>query len=78
MVHFIGPYLLYTDATTNKEVNTMKPKKNYPHLSVYHAQPAYPNAADQNYFIRKILDIVMGLVSGIGLVTAMIALIALT
>ena len=53
-------------------------QKNNPQLRVDHAQPAYPNAADQNYFIRKILDIVMGLVSGIGLVTAMIALIALT
>lgn len=56
----------------------MKQKKSNSHLKVYHAQPAYPNAADQNYFTRKILDILMGLVSGIGLVTAMIALIALT
>ena len=57
----------------------MKQKKKNPNLSIYRANaPQYPNAADNQYVIRKILDIATGIASGMGLVTAMIFLITLT
>lgn len=57
----------------------MKQKKRYSKLTVYQSEiPAYPNAASNSYFIRKILDITTAVVSGLGLVTAMIVLITLT
>ena len=57
----------------------MKQKKKNPNLSIYRANaPQYPNAADNQYVIRKILDIATGIASGMGLVTAMVFLITLT
>ena len=56
----------------------MKQKKRNPHLKVYRSKPAYPNAAESGYFARKILDVITGLVSGMGLITAMIVLVTLT
>ena len=54
----------------------MKKRKNNPNLVVYHPRrPIHPNAADPGYFTRKILDVVTGIVSGIGLITAMVVLI---
>lgn len=55
-----------------------KIKKNH-HLTVYQPhQPMYPNAADTNYVVRKLLDIATAIASAVGLITAMIFLIALT
>lgn len=57
----------------------MKQKNKYTKLTIYQGEiPAYPNAASNSYFFRKILDITTAVVSGIGLVTAMIVLITLT
>lgn len=53
----------------------MKNRKKYPHLTVVHPrQPLYPNAADHRYFQQKALDIVTGLVSCMGFVSAMVFL----
>jgi len=57
----------------------MKPTNSkYPHLRVVDPkQPAYPNAADHNYFARKALDVMTALVSGIGFTTAMVFLVTM-
>ena len=56
----------------------MKQKNHKNNLKLYKASaPMYPNAADTNYIARKLLDIATALVSGMGLVTAMIFLITL-
>lgn len=57
----------------------MKKTKRNHNLTVYQTrQPMYPNAADTNYVTRKLLDIATAIASTVGLVTAMIFLIALT
>lgn len=57
----------------------MKQKKKNKNLTIYRADaPLYPNAADKQYVIRKILDIATGIASGMGLITAMVFLITLT
>ena len=57
----------------------MKQKKKNRNLTIYRADaPQYPNAADRQYVIRKILDIATGIASGMGLVTAMVFLVTLT
>lgn len=38
-------------------------------------QPAYPNAADTNYFARKASEILTAIVSGMGIVTVMTLLV---
>ena len=56
----------------------MKKKKNYHHLRIVSTRkPLYPNAADHNYFARKALDVVTGIVSGFGLFSAMIFLVTM-
>lgn len=50
----------------------------YPHLKVMDPkQPVYPNAADQNYFAQKALDVMTALVSGVGFTTAMVFLVTM-
>ena len=57
----------------------MKQTKKNSNLTVYRScQPQYPNAADKNYINRKLLDIATAIVSGMGFITAMVFLIALT
>ena len=56
----------------------MKNKKTYSHLRIVEPKaPRYPNAADQNYFSRKALDVLTGLASGVGLFSAMIFLVTM-
>ena len=56
----------------------MKTKKSRRHLSVYQPnQPAYPNAADTRYFAAKALNVMTAIVSGMGLVSAMLFLVTL-
>ena len=40
-------------------------------------RPMYPNAADANYFRSKALDLCTAIISGMGMVTAMVVLITL-
>ena len=40
-------------------------------------QPAYPNAADDHYFAGKALVLLTAIVSGMGLVSAMLFLVTL-
>lgn len=54
----------------------MKTKKKYPHLTVYR-QPKYPNAADDRYFAAKALNVMTAIVSGMGLVSAMLFLVTM-
>lgn len=57
----------------------MKQKKRNPNLKVYHTNaPAYPNAADSRYVTQRVLNIITAIVSGMGLMTAMVVLITLT
>ena len=54
--------------------------KHNPHSIRSHAvriQPAYPNAADANYFTGKALEILTGIASGFGVITAMVFLVIL-
>lgn len=56
----------------------MKTTKNHRHLTVVKSsQPAYPNAADHNYFAAKALNVVTALVSGMGFVSAMLFLVTM-
>ena len=40
--------------------------------------PAYPNAASSSYYFRKALDVVTAIVSGMGLLAAIVFLAAVT
>lgn len=56
----------------------MKAQIKYPHLTIYRSrQPRYPGAADDRYFAAKALDILTAVVSGMGLITAMLFLVTL-
>jgi len=47
----------------------------YAHLQLVNTNyPIYPNAADQNYFAQKALDVITGIISCMGLVSAMVFL----
>ena len=56
----------------------MKNKRTYSHLRIVEPkQPRYPNAADNNYFARKALDVMTAIASGFGLFSAMIFLVTM-
>ena len=56
----------------------MKHHKNRRHLTVYKGQyPAYPNAADHNYFSGRALNVMTALVSGMGFISAMVFLVTM-
>lgn len=53
----------------------MKKKASHSHLSIYKPQePICPNAASNQYFAQKALDIITALVSGFGFTCAMLFL----
>ena len=54
----------------------MKKNRNTAHLTIHTSQSAYPNAADSHYFMGKALNIVTAIVSGMGIVSAMLFLVA--
>jgi len=55
-----------------------KNHKKYPHLTIVKPnQPAYPNAADSNYFTNRALNIITGIVSGLGFASAMVFMVTL-
>ena len=80
-VRFIGLQLTYTDSKINKTKEAFPMKKNhkkYPHLAIVKpSQPTYPNAADSRYFANKALNIITGIVSGMGLASAMLFMVTL-
>ena len=46
--------------------------------NTYRPRPApYPNAADERYFKAKALDLLTAIVSGMGLISAMLILVTL-
>ena len=51
-------------------------KKNR-HTSTAARGPMYPNAADANYFSRKASEILTAVVSGMGVLTAMVFLVVI-
>lgn len=52
--------------------------KKYPHLTIVNSsQPAYPNAADNNYFAAKALNVITAIVSGMGFTGAMLFLVTM-
>ncbi len=56
----------------------MKPTEKYPHLTVCRSgEPKYPNAADNNYFAEKALNVMTAIVSGMGFVSAMLFLVTM-
>lgn len=57
----------------------MKHTHNNSALTVYKPRcPRYPGAADDRYFANKALDILTAIVSGMGLITAMLFLVTLS
>ena len=57
----------------------MKHTNQTSHLTVYRPRaPRYPGAANDQYFAEKALNILTALVSGMGLVTAMLFLVTLS
>ncbi|MBO7252935.1 MAG: hypothetical protein J6V25_09970 [Oscillospiraceae bacterium] len=56
----------------------MKTKKRQKKLTVYTPnQPAYPNAADNQYFATKALNVMTAIVSGMGFISAMLFLVTM-
>lgn len=55
----------------------MKHTNKKAHLRIYKSEPLYPNAADNNYFAQKALDVMTILVSCVGFVTAMLFLVTM-
>ena len=56
----------------------MKRKKHNRNIYLVEAKaPRYPNAADRNYYVRKAVDVVTAIISGIGLVSVMLFLVVL-
>ena len=53
----------------------MKHERHTHAASRYISQPAYPNAADTNYFTAKALEILTAVVSGLGCMAGMIFLV---
>lgn len=57
----------------------MKHMNSRRNLTVYKPRrPVYPNAADDRYFAGKALNILTAVVSGMGLVSAMLFLVTLS
>lgn len=57
----------------------MKRTKHRRNLTVYtYRGPAYPNAADSNYLAQRALNILTGIVSGMGFISAMVFLVAIS
>ena len=56
----------------------MKTKKCKRNLTLYTPnQPAYPNAADNQYFAARALNVMTAIVSGMGFVSAMLFLVTM-
>ena len=56
----------------------MKQKKHNQNIYLMERKaPRYPNAADREYYVRKVIDIVTAVVSGLGLVSVMLFLVIL-
>ncbi len=56
----------------------MKNTKKYRNLKIYKPhRPAYPNAADPNYFAERVLNAVTAIVSGVGFISAMAFLVTM-
>ena len=56
----------------------MKHNKKNEHLKIYRSEePKYPNAADHRYFAAKALNLMTAVVSGMGLVSAMLFLVTM-
>ena len=52
-------------------------KKHNSHLTLYKPEPKYPNAADHHYFAAKALNMMTALVSGMGMISAMLFLVTM-
>lgn len=56
----------------------MKHQESRSNLSIYrHYRRPYPNAADPNYFIDKLVDGMLALVTGMGSITFFLFLVTL-
>lgn len=53
-----------------------KPRTRHSYSS--HYCPAYPNEADTNYYKKKLLDLLAGLLSGCGLTISVVILALIT
>ena len=64
--------------TKTKEVYIMKRNKSRQNLSIYrHYRRPYPNAAEPGYFLDKLVDGMLALVTGMGSVTFFFFLVTL-
>ena len=52
--------------------------KNARRQTSHRSCPAYPNAASSSYYLHKALDVVTAIVSGMGLLAAIVFLAAVT
>lgn len=55
----------------------MKKRRHNPNLKLVN-QPKYPNAASQQYYRQKVLDIVTAILSTAGFISAMVFLITMS
>ena len=70
-VRFNVLYPHYNVITKQKEEITMKSSKmNHRHSDIYrHYHKPYPNAADPGYFVDKLIDGIVSVITGLGCVT---------
>lgn len=80
LVRFIGPYIFYTEIRKQKEVRTMKTKKNAKNNNLYiyrHYRRPYPNAADPTYFLNKLVDGLLSVATCMGTITIFFFLVTI-
>lgn len=78
LVRYMVLILHYTVVTETKEVPIMKRNSSKKNLSIYrHYRRPYPNAADPTYFIDKLVDGMLALVTGMGSITFFLFLVTM-
>ena len=77
-VRFIVPFSCYALVTKTKEVHIMKRNRSRQNPSIYrHYRRPYPNAAEPGYFMDKLVDGLLALVTAMGSVTFFLFLVTL-
>ena len=78
LVRIIVPLTCYPLVTKTKEVHIMKNRTKKQNLHIYrHYRRPYPNAAEPSYFLNKLVDGMLAVVTGMGSVTFFLFLVTL-
>ena len=72
-VHYIGLNMQYTEHNKTKEVKTMHAVTR----NRTRTAPAYPNAADRQYYVEKLVDSILSAAICVGIITILFFLITM-